>query len=134
MSIRGVVSVWVLKILYAVIGMLYRLATFQDLLLTIQVRFQLAKSTNFTLVSLWLYRKIGVLTSSQNLIHFAIRYHRENIWVIQLNIADSEKNIIVYYILRCGEGIELFGSSVMWAVWTKEEYLTKMKSNFDRLL
>ena len=32
--------------------------------------------------------------------HFAIRYHRENIWVLQLNIADSDKNIIVYYALR----------------------------------
>ena len=98
MSTRGMVSVWILKILYAVIGMLYFLrAKFQGLLLTIQVRFQLAKSTDFTLTSLWLYRKIGVLTSSQNLIHFAIRCHRENIWVLQLNIADSEKNIIVYY-------------------------------------
>ena len=85
------VSVWVLKILYSVIGMLYRLATFQDLMLTIQVRFKLAKSTNFTLASIWLYRKIGVSTSSQNLIHFEIRYHRENIWVLQLNIADSKK-------------------------------------------
>ena len=24
--------------------------------------------------------------------------------------------------MRCGEGIELFGSSVMWAVWTEGEY------------
>ena len=39
MSTRGVVSVEVLKIFYAVIGMLYWPATFQDLLLTIQVRF-----------------------------------------------------------------------------------------------
>ena len=38
-------------------------------------------------------------TSSGNLIHFVIRYHRENISVLQLNIADSEKNIIVYYAL-----------------------------------
>ena len=60
---------------------------------------QLAKSTNFTLVSLWLYKKIGVSTSNQNLIHFAIRCHRENVWVLQLNIAGSEKNI-VYYALR----------------------------------
>ena len=36
-------------------------------------------------------------TLSQNLIHFAIRCHRENIWVLQLNIADCELNIIVYY-------------------------------------
>ena len=36
-------------------------------------------------------------TLSPNLIHFAIRCHRENIWVLQLNIADSEQNIIVYY-------------------------------------
>ena len=41
-----------------------------------------------------------VCTSSQNLIRFAIRCHRENIWVLQLNIADSKKNIIVYYALR----------------------------------
>ena len=30
-------------------------------------------------------------------------YHkcdRENIWILQLNIADSKKNIIVYYALR----------------------------------
>ena len=39
MSTRGVVSVEVLKILYAVIAMLYWPGTFQDLLLTIQVRF-----------------------------------------------------------------------------------------------
>ena len=40
MSTRGAVSVKVLKNLYAVIGMLYFLpAKFQDLLLTIQVRF-----------------------------------------------------------------------------------------------
>ena len=39
MSTTGVVSVLVLKILYAVIGMLYWPATFQNLLLTIQVRF-----------------------------------------------------------------------------------------------
>ena len=72
---------------------------FQHLLLTIQVRLELAKSTNFTVTSLWLYRKIHVLTLSQNLIHFAIRCHRENIWVLQLNIAYFEKNIIVYYAL-----------------------------------
>ena len=84
--------------MYAVIRMLYCLpAKFQDLLLTIQVRFQLAKSTNSTVASLWLFRKIGVSTLSQNLIHFTIRCHGENIWVLQLNIADSEKNIIVYY-------------------------------------
>ena len=48
-------------------------------------------------MSLWLYRKIGVSTLSQNLIHFAIRCNRENIWVLWLNITDSEKNIIVYF-------------------------------------
>ena len=37
-------------------------------------------------------QKKGVSTSSQNLIHFAITCHRENIWVLQLNIADSEKD------------------------------------------
>ena len=51
------------------------------------------------MASLRLYRKIGVSTLSQNLIHFAIRCHRENIWVLQLNIADYEKNIIVYYLV-----------------------------------
>ena len=39
MSTRGVVSVKVLTTLYAVIGMVYWPARFQDLLLTIQVRF-----------------------------------------------------------------------------------------------
>ena len=33
-------------------------------------------------------------TSSQNLIQFAIEHHLENIWVLPLNIADSEKKII----------------------------------------
>ena len=35
-----------------------------------------------------------------------MRYHRENIWVLQLNIAESEKNIIVYYALRGCEQYE----------------------------
>ena len=29
--------------------------------------------------------------------------------------------------MRCGEGIELFGLSLMWAVWTEEEYLITQK-------
>ena len=39
--------------------------------------------------------------------------------------------------MRCGEEIESFTSSVMWAVWAEEEYLThhtRRKFNFDRLL
>ena len=36
--------------------------------------------------------------------------------------------------MRCGEEIELFTSSVMWAVWIEEEYHTRLKSNFDRLV
>ena len=39
--------------------------------------------------------------------------------------------------MRCGEEIGLFTSSVMWAVWAEEEYLThhtRRKYNFDRLL
>ena len=39
--------------------------------------------------------------------------------------------------MPCGEQIELFTSSVMWAVWAEEEYLThytRRKFNFDRLL
>ena len=39
--------------------------------------------------------------------------------------------------MRCGEEIELFTSSVMWAVWAEEENLThhtRRKFNFDRLL
>ena len=33
--------------------------------------------------------------------------------------------------MRCGEGIELFTSSV---IWTKVHYHTRLKSNFERLL
>ena len=39
--------------------------------------------------------------------------------------------------MLCGEEIELFTLSVMWAVWAEEEYLThhtRRKFNFDRLL
>ena len=39
--------------------------------------------------------------------------------------------------MRCGEEIELFTSSVMWAVWAEEKYFTpdtRRKSNFDHLL
>ena len=39
--------------------------------------------------------------------------------------------------MRCGEEIELFTSSLMWAVWVEEEYLshhTRRKFNFYRLL
>ena len=39
--------------------------------------------------------------------------------------------------MRCGEEIELFTSSVMWAVWAEAEYFThhtRRKFNFDRLL
>ena len=68
---------------------------------------------------------MGVSTSGQNLILFVIRYRRENIWVLQLNIVDSEKNIIVYYALR--------GLDFSRRVWC-EQYETRLKSNFDRLL
>ena len=41
-----------------------------------------------------------VQTSSQNLIHFVIGCHQEqNIWVIQLNIADTKKKIDPYNIV-----------------------------------
>ena len=39
--------------------------------------------------------------------------------------------------MRCGQEIELFTSSVIWAVWAEEEYLThhtRRKFSFDRLL
>ena len=39
--------------------------------------------------------------------------------------------------MRCGEGIKLFTSSVMWVVWAQEEYLThhtRREFDFDRLL
>ena len=69
-------------------------------------------------------------TSSQNLIHFAINYHRKNIWVLQLNIADSEKNIIVYY-----AGKELNFSRRVWCEqYEPKKSHTRLKSNFDRLL
>ena len=73
-------------------------------------------------------------TSSENLIHFAIRCHRENIWVLQLNIADSEKNIIVYYALRGRNWtfhVECYVSSMDRK---RVPYNTRLKSNFDRLL
>ena len=96
--------------------MLYRPATFQDLLLTIQVRFQLAKSTNFTLASLWLYRKIGVSTSSQNLIHFGNRKKYNSI-------------------LPALRGKELNFSRRVWCEQYKpKKSYTRLKSNVNRLL
>ena len=112
-----------MKIVYAVIGMLYYLPA------------KLAKSTNFKLATLWLYRKIGVSTSSQNLIHFAIRCHRENIWVLQLNIADSEKSIIVYYAVWGGNWtfhVECDMSSMSWRRVPYTSHETKVQ--FRRLL
>ena len=114
--------------------MLYWPATFQDLLLSIQVWFWIAKSTNFILASLWLYRKIGVSTSSENLIHFAIRCHRENILVLQLSLADSEKNIIVYYALRGRNWTFHVECDVSSINRRSVPYHTRLKSNFDRLL
>ena len=71
-------------------------------------------------------------TSSQNLIHFAIRYHRENIWVLQLHIADSEKknNSIL-----CVAGKEINFSRRVWCEqYEPKKSHTRLKSNFDRLL
>ena len=61
-------------------------------------------------------------TLSENLIHFAIRCHWENIWVLQLNIADSEKNMIVYYALR--------GRN--WGIESKALKKNFWKKNFDK--
>ena len=79
-------------------------------------------------------QEIGVSTSSQNLIHFEIRYHRENIWVLQLNIADSEKNIIVYYALRGSNWTFHVECDVSSMKRRRVPYHTRLKSSFDRLL
>ena len=73
-------------------------------------------------------------TSSENLIHFAIRCHRENIWVLQLHIADSEKHIIVYYALWGSNWTFHVECDVSSMNQKRVPYHTKLKSNFNRLL
>ena len=73
-------------------------------------------------------------TSSENLIHFVIRCHRENILVLQLNLADSEKNIIRYYALRGRNWTFHVECDVSSINRRRVPYHTRLKSNFDRLL
>ena len=73
-------------------------------------------------------------TSSETLIHFAIRCQQENIWVLQLNIADYEKNIIVYYALRGRNWTFYIECDVSSMNRIRVPYHTRLKSNFDRLL
>ena len=73
-------------------------------------------------------------TSSQNLIHFAIRYHRENIRVLQSNVTDSEKNVIVYYALWGRNWTFHVKCDVDSMNQRKVPYHTRLKSNFDRSL
>ena len=65
-----------------------------------------------------------VRTSSQNLIRFAITCHRGNIWVLQLNVANSEKSIIGYYAARNSTFyVECYVSSMSrtWVLYTLHE-------------
>ena len=63
----------------------------------------------YTGLAMIIQKNRHVRTSSQNLIHFAIRSHRENIWVLDLNIADSKKNSIL-----CIKGKKLDFSRRVW--------------------
>ena len=47
----------------------------------------------YTSLTMIIQKNRRVRISSRNLMHFAIRCHPENIWVLELNIADSNKYI-----------------------------------------
>ena len=64
-------------------------------------------------------------TSSQNLIHFETRCHRENIWVLQLNIA--EKKI---WGKNCGK--KFWQKNVGKINYKTKIFITKIYSNIDK--